>query len=70
MIKKYEMLSDSKLEPLATRGTTVYSCMSHDYGCANDDTRMTGIEHTSVTLKSDGGYPFFTVPKSGIKEIK
>lgn len=43
-------------------GTTVYRQMYHDYGLANDDTFATGVKHISVTLKSDGGYPGFTVP--------
>lgn len=50
-------------------GTTVYASMGCDYGCANDDSRATGIEHVSVTLKSDGGYPFFTVPKRDLHPI-
>lgn len=48
----------------------VYDFRSHDYGCANDDTRITGIEHCSVTLDADGGYPFFTIPKMDLEEIK
>ena len=43
-------------------GTTVYKAVYYDYGLANDDTRTTGVEHISVTLKEDGGYPFFTIP--------
>ncbi len=62
MSKSYKVIKDSDLEPLAVAGTTVYDSMYADYGCANDDTRYTGIEHISVTLKSDGGYPFFTIP--------
>lgn len=49
-------------------GTAVYMCNYYDYGCANDDTRSTGVEHVSVTLKPDGGYPFFTVPRHELKE--
>ena len=43
-------------------GTVVYDLVQYDYGLANDDTRATGIEHTSVTLKEDGGPPGFTCP--------
>lgn len=65
--KVYVLLEDSKIEPKATKGTTVYDCAGYDYGCANDDTRMTGIEHKSYTLDPDGGYPFFTHPVRGLK---
>lgn len=58
----FKVLKDSKLEPQAKAGTTIYSCAYCDYGCAGDDTRITGIEHRSFTLKPDGGYPFFTMP--------
>ncbi len=68
-IVKYRMLSNSILEPKATRGATVYSIRSHDYGLANDDTRMTGRHHTSVTLDPNGGYPFFTVPTDELEMI-
>jgi hypothetical protein len=43
-------------------GETVYKAAFHDYGCAGDDTRRTGIEHISVTRNPDGDYPFFTIP--------
>lgn len=69
MIKTFEMLVDSQIEPKATKGTIVFDCVKHDYGLANDDTRMTGIKHTSVTLDAGGGYPFFTVPVKDIKPL-
>ena len=50
-------------------GTIVYEQMTHDYGLARDDTNETGIEHTSVTLKSDGGYPGFTVPVEELQPL-
>lgn len=50
-------------------GTVVYEAAMHDYGCANDDTRHTGVEHVSVSLKPDGGYPFFTVPRYYLKQV-
>jgi hypothetical protein len=43
-------------------GTQVYHFMKYDYGCANDDTRATGVEHISVSENPQGDYPFFTVP--------
>lgn len=69
MPQKYEMLVDSDLEPLAKKGTIVYDCLKNDYGLSNDDTRMTGIVHVSVTLKSDGNYPYFTVPYKHLRKI-
>jgi hypothetical protein len=65
----YEIQSDSELEPAATKGTTVYECVAHDYGCASDDTRITGVPHISVTLKPDGGYPFFTHPRHMLRQL-
>jgi hypothetical protein len=69
-VKSFKMLADSKIRPEVKAGTTVYDCHMYDYGCANDDTRFTGIEHTSVTLDPAGGYPFFTVPVTDLEEIK
>lgn len=69
MTKAFRMLKDSKINSAAKAGTTVYSCKGWDYGCANDDSRATGIEHTSVTLDPEGDYPFFTVPKSDLKPL-
>ena len=51
-------------------GHTVYASAMYDYGLASDDTRMTGIEHVSVTLDPEGGYPFFTIPKVDIERIE
>ena len=70
MPRKYELLADSKILETATKGTIVYACAKHDYGCASDDTRITGVEHISLSLKEDGDYPFFTHPVYLLKEIK
>lgn len=70
-VKKFEMLSDSRIRPELVRGTIVYDYQSHDYGCGNDDTRMTGIEHGTFTIDPEGlASPFFTHPKNGVREIK
>lgn len=69
MTRSYRMLKDSTIAPEAKVGTVVFRCKGHDYGCASDDTRMTGIEHISVTFHADGSYPFFTVPLSDLKLI-
>lgn len=65
MIQKYELImSESQQYPA---GTIVYDLSGTDYGCANDDTRHTGVEHISVTLKPDGGYPGFSVPRHKLR---
>lgn len=69
MIRSYLLLSDSKIEPTAKEGMTVYESTKHDYGCASDDTRHTGVQHISVTFKEDGDYPFFTHPLHQLQEI-
>jgi hypothetical protein len=66
-IAAFKMLIDSAIEPKAKMGTTVYKCRGYDYGLASDDTRMTGIRHISVTLKSDGDYPSFTVAERDLE---
>jgi hypothetical protein len=65
----YELLSDSKIEPNAKAGSIVYRVSGYDYGLSRDDTRMTGIEHVSVTFSPEGDYPSFTHPLSALKEI-
>jgi hypothetical protein len=65
----YRLLADSKIEPTAKAGALVYDCAGYDYGCANDDFRATGIPHRSVTLNSDGDYPFFTVPVADLEPV-
>lgn len=67
MPKRYRMLKDATTDPNAVAGTIVYGCAKHDFGLADDDTLMTGKAHISVTLKSDGDYPFFTVPVADIE---
>jgi hypothetical protein len=66
---RYRMKKDATTEPKATAGTIVYACAKHDYGLARDDTRMTGTPHISVTMRPDGDYPFFTVPKDSLEEV-
>jgi hypothetical protein len=66
---KYRLLRDSKINSAAKAGMTVYSIHGSDYGCAADDTRTTGVQHTAVTLSADGGYPFFTCAESDLEPI-
>lgn len=49
-------------------GTVVYLSNQFDFGLANEDTRVTGVRHLSVTLDSEGDYPLFTVPESNLAE--
>lgn len=65
----YRVIVDSEIEPRAVAGMIVYRCKGWDYGMANDDTRLTGIEHISVTLDAGGGYPFFTIPKRDLEMV-
>ena len=48
----YVVLKGSRIEPKAVAGTVVFRPTGWDYGLASDDTRMTGIEHISVTLNT------------------
>ena len=60
MPQAFTLLTDSTIEPAAKAGTVVYACSKPDYGSAGDDTRITGHLYISLTLNSDGDYPFFT----------
>lgn len=69
MPTKYRMLTDSKLEPKATKGSIVYKCAKNDYGVSADDTRISGVQHISLSLTSDGDYPFFTHPLKDLEKV-
>lgn len=69
-MSKFEVLVDASNEVKAKAGTVVYSPRMHDYGLAGDDTRLTGIQHVSVTLEPDGGYPVFTIPEKDLKRLE
>lgn len=48
-------------------GQIVYD--GHDsYGCASDDTRSTGVEHTAVSF-NPSGEPFFTIEKHNLEKL-
>lgn len=66
-MKKYKLKFPSSGHPA---GTIVYEPKGWDYGLANDDSRMTGEKHVSVTLNLDGDYPTFTIPECFLEEIK
>lgn len=69
MPQTFRMLKDSPIEPKAKAGTIVYPCVKCDYGCASDDTAVTGVEHMSMTLSKNGDYPFFTVPMPDMEVV-
>lgn len=68
---KFRVLQDRTIHDklYATKGQTVYQFMGCDYGLANDDSRWTGIEHTSVTFNEDGSHPSFTIPVDHLERI-
>lgn len=51
-------------------GTICYPLRGYDYGLASDDTRVTGHEHRSYTLKAFGGYPSFTHRVDQMEEVE
>lgn len=59
---KYKMIKDSVINPDVLVGTTVYTCLEYDFGCAETESIFTGKAHVSVTLNPAGGYPCFVVP--------
>ncbi len=67
---KFRVLKQSKLERKAKPGKIIYACIQHGYGVAKLDTRVTGIPHGSFTLKSNGDYPFFTMPTTDVQRLK
>lgn len=68
-MRKYRLLrSDRASRVIADVGHIVYP--GHDsYGCASDDSRLTGIEHTAVSI-NETGEPFFTIPRQDIEEVE
>jgi hypothetical protein len=64
----FRLLNDSTIKPDVKAGTTVYEYLGYDYGLASDDTRMTRIEHVSVTLEPNVT-PSFTVPRRDLAPI-
>lgn len=70
-MKKYIVKGDRVIgqEQLALIGETVYDYAGWDYGCANDDTRYTGVKHVTVTKDPNGGTPFFTIPERDLEPV-
>ena len=68
-IKKFKIIRADRAAMQVEVDDIVYDSVKHDYGLASDDTRITGIEHVSVTFKEDGDYPFFTIPRADLQEV-
>jgi len=68
--QRYRVLKDAKTEPKAVAGSIVYEWTTGDYGLSADDTAVAGVPHISVTLNSNGDYPFFTIPECDLEEIE
>lgn len=69
--KAYKVLkADGAADKTIVAGDTVYYCTGHDYGIAADDTRRLGVHHVSMTRDPSGDYPFFTIPRQDLEEIK
>lgn len=69
MTRKFKLIRKDRANcNLPEETTEVFKCEKHDYGCAMDDTILTGIKHISATLDPEGGYPFFTVPLEDLEE--
>lgn len=66
--RTFTILRSDRASRTCKCGETVYPGRD-SFNCATDDTRHTGIEHTSISY-SPSGLPFFTIPKEDIKEIK
>lgn len=69
MLTKYKIIRADRAAIPVEVGDIVYESAKVDYGLANDDTRLTGIPHVSVSLKEDGDYPFFTIPLKDLEVV-
>lgn len=74
-LRKFVVIEGGLLHPNSPEngsievGTIVYLCIEPDYGTAIEDTLFSKRVHISVTLDEKGGYPFFTIEKSRLKEF-
>lgn len=70
-LRSYILLQDRVIdgELMGRVDDMVFECIRDDHGCANQDTRATGIPHIAVTFDPKGGYPFFTVPRRDLKDF-
>jgi len=72
-VPKYQIVGDRAVAGNAgqsfTEGDIVYKLIGYDYGLAHEDSQLTGVPHTSVTLEEDGSYPSFTVPTHLLRPV-
>lgn len=47
-------------------GTRFVRCPRWDYGCANEDSHLTGVEHVSIVPVDDKEAPWITCPVSNL----
>ena len=59
---------NDRLDEPFTIGETVYKLRVADYGSAETDTAIEGIECISVTRNPNGNYPFQTIPVNCLQE--
>lgn len=60
---------NDKLDKPFTVGDIVYKLRVPDYGSAETDSELQGTECISVTYKTDGDYPFQTIPLNCLEPI-
>lgn len=66
--RKYKVLrADRASRVIVDVGHTVYDGRDC-YGCASDDSRLTGIEHKAFSI-NESGEPFFTMPRADVEPI-
>lgn len=65
----FKIINNSRSAVPTELGEKVYTSVGHDYGCASQDTRYTGVEHVSVTRDPASKYPFFTIPMKDLEKL-
>ena len=66
-VQAFRVLKNTCASVLVDVGATVYAGSDY-YGCASDDSRATGIEHSAFSL-NPSGVPFFTIPRRDVVAI-
>jgi hypothetical protein len=69
MGKVFEVIDGKQCATEVVDGTRVVRNPGYDYGLADDDTRITGVEHISVVREGTQG-PFFTTPVANLREVE
>lgn len=66
-MRRYEVLRVERSRLPVVKGEWLYPGRDY-YGVASTDTRMTGVEHVSVSVEMHGE-PFFTIPREDVREF-